>query len=144
MTETRIRWEAGQFGNLVGYAGTVESWVFQVWHISDDEDSHWSLISSLPDAQNWNAADPDDPEPLKAEAERWLTEFVSSLGAVFPAEPDESTEFQLSEARDVLARWDAGQDGCPECSREKVLADHVRALLAIVDREAASTAGEGR
>ena len=80
----RIRWEAGQFGNLVGYAGTVESWVFQVWHISDDEDSHWSLISSLPDAQNWNAADPDDPEPLKAEAERWLTEFVSSLGAVFP------------------------------------------------------------
>ncbi len=66
----RIRWEAGQFGNLVGYAGTVESWVFQVWHISDDEDSHWSLISSLPDAQNWNAADPDDPEPLKAEAER--------------------------------------------------------------------------
>lgn len=32
-------------------------------------------------------ADSDDLEALKAEAERWLEEFVSSLGAVFP-EPD--------------------------------------------------------
>ena len=87
MTTERIRWDAGQFGNLVGYAGTVESWVFQVWHINDDEDSHWSLISSLPDAQNRNAADPDDPEKLKAEAERWLTEFACSLGASFPPGP---------------------------------------------------------
>jgi hypothetical protein len=41
-------------------------------------------------------------------------------------------EFQVREARDVLARWDAGQDGEPAISREKALADHLRALLAIV------------
>ena len=102
----RIRWEAGQFGNLVGYAGTVESWVFQVWHISDDEDSHWSLISSLPDAQNWNAADPDDPEPLKAEAERWLERFVSSLGAVFP---DDEDEFSDEDDEWLEVTWAAGR-----------------------------------
>jgi hypothetical protein len=145
MTETnRIRWETGQFGNLVGYAGTVESWAFQVWHISDDEDSHWSLISSLPDVANWNATDPDSPEPLKAEAESWLERFVASRGAVFPPEPDESAAFQCREARSVLARWDASRND-PDgkvYDRERVLADQVRALIPIA--ETAVTAAEGK
>ena len=31
------------------------------------------------------------PEKLKAEAERWLEEFISSLGAIFPG--DDENEF---------------------------------------------------
>jgi len=75
------------------------------------------------------------PDELKAEAERWLAEFTSSLGASFPDKPGESAAFQLSEARDVLARWDAGQGGVTVISREKVLADQVRALLAMYPAE---------
>lgn len=88
MTETiiRIRWETGQWDNLVGYVGTVEPWTFQIWHIRDD--GHWSLISSLPGMQNKDSYSyGDDPDALKAKAERWLEEFVSSLGAIFPEPP---------------------------------------------------------
>ena len=141
MTTERIRWEPTRNGGFEGYVGTLEPSAFTIWKYRSDV-AWWTLTGNLGAMRECPHG--DDPEALKAEAERWLERFVSSLGAVFPAEPDESTEFQLSEARDVLARWDAGQDGCPECSREKVLADHVRALLAIVDREAASTAGEDR
>lgn len=88
----------------------------------------------MTDVNDWHGPCRDDREPDES---AWLDAEAAH-------DYDESTEFQLSEARDVLARWDAGQDGCPECSREKVLANHVRALLAIVDREAASTAGEDR
>ena len=54
----------------------------------------------------------------------WGTQLERDTGAA---------AFQLSEARDVLARWDAEQDGDPVIGREKVLADQIRTLLAIVD-----------
>lgn len=51
-----------------------------------------------------------------------------------PMEADlgEAQCFQVREARDALATWDLARD--PEAiSRESVLADQVRALLAIID-----------
>lgn len=64
-------------------------------------------------------------------------ETLSEAGEIL-ATADEPEAFQMDEARDVLARWDAGQGGEPASSREKVLADQVRALLAIVDQRAAA------
>jgi hypothetical protein len=48
--------------------------------------------------------------------------------------------FQVSEARDVLSRWDAGRDDSGIYDREKVLADQARSLLAIVASLAAAEA----
>jgi hypothetical protein len=138
MTETsRIRWETGQFGNLVGYAGTVESWAFQVWHISDDEDSHWSLISSLPDVANWNATDPDDPEALKAEAERWLERFVSSLGAIFP---DRLREAVTSERDAHRMMAGEGHGDCPHSWSSHTSCGSARALDWVLDQMVTVTA----
>lgn len=68
----------------------------------------------------------------------WYEDAEAAWGA--RAEWDAGdTAFQLSEARDVLARWDAEQAGQPVISREKVLADQIRALLAIVGNLAGST-----
>ena len=87
-------------------------------------------------------ADPGAPGRLKAEAERWLEEFAASIGAVFPGEPGEPAAFQVNEARDTLAHWDAIRASEPATSRERVLADQVRNLLAIVDRTPVPMAGE--
>jgi hypothetical protein len=46
-------------------------------------------------------------------------------------ELDESQQFQIREARDILATWDEANPG--GVSRETVLADQVRTLLAIID-----------
>ena len=80
MTETtaRIRWETGQWDNLVGYVGTIKPWAFQIWHIDD----RWNLITSFPEHQPGIGV-ADDPDALKDRAERWLAGFVASLGAVF-------------------------------------------------------------
>ena len=45
---------------------------------------------------------------------------------------DESQRFQVEEARDILGTWDEANPG--GISRETVLADQVRALLAIIDQ----------
>lgn len=55
--------------------------------------------------------------------------------AAFPQEPEalgESERFQVGEARDILGTWDMANPGI--ISRESVLADQVRALLAIIDQ----------
>ncbi len=135
MTETtaRIRWEPTKYGGWTGGTGTLDGWLFQVWKAPAPV-GPWRLESNLP-GNFWRTKDDDDPDELKAEAERWLEEFVTSLGASFPDKPDESAAFQLSEARDVLARWDAEPGGAIMFGRERVLADQVRALLAIVASE---------
>jgi hypothetical protein len=129
----RIRWhdETDGMAAYTGYVGTLDSLMFHIWR-PDGHHDEWVLTTRL-SGDGDKAVYADGPDKLKAEAERWLERFISSLGAVFPDEPDESAAFQLSEARDVLARWDAEQDGEPVISREKVLADQVRALLAIIE-----------
>jgi len=83
-TTTRIRWEEdAEADEFIGYIGTLPAYMFL---ICDDGEPEWLLTSRLPDDEGercWRAPHPDQ---LKAEAERWLEEFVSSLGAVFPEE----------------------------------------------------------
>lgn len=53
----------------------------------------------------------------------------------------ESQRFQVSEARDILGTWDLANPGV--ISRETVLADQVRYLLAIVDNAFPGTGKQG-
>lgn len=80
VTTPRIRWTADKYG-WNGYVGMVEPRSFQIWK----EEHRLVLSSGLLGQFTKVAVHPDDPEPLKAEAETWLTEFVASIGAQFPA-----------------------------------------------------------
>lgn len=84
MSETRIRWEPTAGGVVYGYAGTRGTAVFKIWQPSDGTTQPWALKSDWV-AGYFTGTHPDD---LKAEAERWLADYVSSLGASFedPAE----------------------------------------------------------
>lgn len=83
----RIRWEDEPPGYAVaidGFTGPPDwNWrTFRIWHPDPRADPRPFLTSDLPGQarkQQHGAT-----EELKAEAERWLEEFVSSLGAVFP------------------------------------------------------------
>ena len=88
MTETkRIRWEPTKYGGWTGHAGTLAdtNWLFQIWNAAS-VGGKWQLDSTLPGQFGYHPPG-DDIETLKADAEFLLAEFVSSLGAVFPAEP---------------------------------------------------------
>ena len=76
----RVRWEDTKYGGLVGYVGTLETWVFQIQRpVLAGE--RWVLTATFPGALNdVRGGTPDD---LKAEAERWLEQFTASLGASF-------------------------------------------------------------
>lgn len=45
----------------------------------------------------------------------------------------ESQRFQVQEARDILGTWDLARVGADYIDRERVLADQVRTLLAVID-----------
>jgi hypothetical protein len=83
----RIRWEPAEHGGWIGYAGTLKPFIFQIheacaWKVPDLIDG-LALASTLPgDLGHYVRG--TDPDRLKAEAERWLEEFASSLGAIFP------------------------------------------------------------
>ena len=123
-----------------GYVGTLKAPPFQILHPVDavagrHRFDEWALCCTFlgeDGVPRYGGTDPEAADRLKAEAERWLEEFAASSGAVFPGEPGEPAAFQVSEARDTLALWDRNQAGEPVTSRERVLADQVRALLAIV------------
>lgn len=86
MTETkRIRWEPTGNGGFEGYVGTLEACAFVIWKYNADA-AWWTLTGQMVAMRTCPHG--DDPEPLKAEAERWLEEFVSSLGAVFPEDEE--------------------------------------------------------
>ena len=139
----RIRWERTKAihrepadrSGWTGYVGTLKPCAFEVWQsgsdFSDVTLGEWVLSIRLPGPLSEQLPHGHDPEKLKAEAERWLEEFVSSLGAIFPPEPDQRTALQLIEARSILARWDAEQE--PKPVIERVLADQVKALLVIAE-----------
>lgn len=79
----RIRWEPTKHGGWTGHVGTIKGFVFQVWKPTHPEAEPYRLQSGLP-GYFGRFKDSASPDELKAEAERWLSEFVSSLGAVFP------------------------------------------------------------
>lgn len=139
MTEIkRIRWEPTECGGWTGHVGTrpETDWLFQIWSAAA-VGGDWQLDSTLP-GRFGQFSRADAPATLKAEAERWLEEFISSLGAIFPDEPGQPAALQLIEARSILARWDAEQGS--KHVIERVLADQVRALLAIADQSPAPRA----
>ena len=92
--QDRIRWKQGRYSNFgghnwLGYVGTHKLWAFQVWTGVGHEDG-WQLIAQLPGLdERPESADPDE---LKARAEDLLTEFVHSLGAIFPDANPAATE----------------------------------------------------
>ena len=94
MTETRIRWEPDGHDGFTGHAGTLETKLFEVWQSPCDGGNYalgeWLLTTSLPVTCN-RTPHSRDPDELKAEAERWLAEFVTSLGASFEAEDDDDS-----------------------------------------------------
>ncbi len=111
MTTTRIRWDDKTPGNgdvynvaSIGYAGTVEEAAFIIY-TPDDLHADWLLSVRLIPGSTFLYA--DTPGELKAEAERWLTGFVTSLGASFePAEPRPSRAWHAD-----WAEVDRDQDG---------------------------------
>ena len=91
MTAPRLRWEGDTFGGYLGYAGTLPDSAYHVWPPTFSDE--WSLTSALP-AQGPARRPPglslgyaDNPGELKDRAEELLAEFITSLGAVFPAAP---------------------------------------------------------
>ena len=103
MTETtaRIRWEPTKYGGWTGGTGTLDGWLFQVWKAPAPV-GPWRLESGLP-GNFWRIEDGDDPDELKAEAERWLAGFVASLGAVF-LEDDDSAEWDDMEDEEAVEK----------------------------------------
>jgi hypothetical protein len=86
-----------------------------------------------PEVVQWNVRLPDGRPLLAAHFADDLTAVRSDTGPKL----SETERWQVNEARDMLARWDG--DAGPRRSladqgREMVLADHVRALLAITDQ----------
>jgi|SRR5579859_3407133 len=74
----RIRWEPVE-GGMDGYVGAVVPPPFTI-HCANLSYADWMLTAELPG----DAVSGNDLDELKAEAERWLERFVSSLGAIFP------------------------------------------------------------
>jgi hypothetical protein len=89
-TATRIRWEQETAQDVNGYVGTLDTPMFQLWRTPCDYGDvligDWVLSSGVPKLASHHLHSSRDLDVLKAEAERWLERFVSSLGAVFPPE----------------------------------------------------------
>ena len=100
MTETRIRWEYAD-GGMDGYVGTLVPPAFRICDAAPAS-ATWVLMAEFPG----DAILGDDMEELKAEAERWLERFVSSLGAVFP---DDEDEFSDEDDEWLEVTWAAGR-----------------------------------
>lgn len=111
----RIRWEPTGYGGFTGHVGTLaeESWVFQIWNAAPV--GEWQLDSAFPG--NFNRATGADPDDLKVEAERLLSEFVSSLGAIFP-----DAALKLADQWKQFAAPGDAQDECADELRETIAA----------------------
>jgi hypothetical protein len=79
---TRIRWhEETDPPGFTGHVGTVGEFLFRVYAPTESGGEHM-LLAYMP-GYSARASYGTEAE-VKAEAERWLTEFASSLGAIFP------------------------------------------------------------
>ena len=115
----RIRWEPNEHGGFTGYVGTMTTTaLFQILRPAakagddraDTRWDEWALCTTFPGAaeqvryggrirlggQGGNA-----PDRLKAEAEHWLEEFVTSLGASFGS-PDAIVRWRDVRAGDLV------------------------------------------
>lgn len=101
----RIRWEPTEPGSddNFGYVGALDPAVFTIWAPRRDDEA-WEVTSALPQLPGERHVGADREETM-AEAERWLAEFVSSLGAAFP-EDEISDEF---DAEAFLAQFAPGR-----------------------------------
>jgi hypothetical protein len=77
----RIRWEPAGLLGCEGYVGTFTEPAFGIYG-PDGANESWLLAIGL--AAGTGFIYGSSSGELKAEAERWLEEFVSSLGAIFP------------------------------------------------------------
>ena len=92
MAETpRIRWAEIEHGSVAGYVGILDGPVFKLQG-PVLAGQRCVLTAKLPGWLDEIAGGTVDE--LKAEAERWLEEFVSSLGAIFPAQSPEMAAVQ--------------------------------------------------
>jgi len=117
----RIRWEdnASPIDAIAsrGYAGKLEPRSFIIYK-PEDRGGQYRLLCLVGERKSLYA---DDPDELKATAERWLSEFISSLGAIFPPEPEPAAACSdcgadLTVAGIRYCRVDAGRrlaDGVP-------------------------------
>ncbi len=101
----RIRWTGSRDSPgdpaFTGHAGGLYA-LFKIWPPEDPGDE-WLLTAALPGKEGERLY--GFPVDLKLEAERWLEEFVSSLGAIFP-------EYEISDDEDrepVEVRFAAGR-----------------------------------
>lgn len=131
MTETtaRIRWEDKTPGNSdvynvasIGYVGTVTESAFIIY-TPDEAHAGWLLSVRLTPGSQFFYADSQDE--LKDRAERWLAGFVSSLGAIFPADAFEFEEddepLEVRYAPGAFVRYqhpDAGWPGEQDDARD--------------------------
>ena len=123
MTPTRIRWDDKTPGNgdvynvaSIGYAGTVEEAAFIIY-TPDTMHADWLLSVRLIPGSTFLYA--DTPGELKAEAERWLEEFVGSLGAIF-FEPAKGAEMANATWPWPSPRsYSAGQSPAPSTGKEE-------------------------
>ena len=139
----RIRWHDHTSSSIIyaiawtGYVGTIEEPAFKIYR-PDELHARWLLSVRFATAGcEFFYADSDDE--LKERAERWLEEFVSSLGAVFP---DRLREAVTAE-RDKRSKAALAVD--PEWAAERHFgwADALDWVLALTGGTAPPSAGGG-
>jgi hypothetical protein len=121
MSEPRIRWHDEPVnGESMGSVGTLDPAVFRIW-APEEEGGEWLLTAAALPGEAGKRRYGASPDDLKAEAERWLEEFVSSLGAVFPPVPGDAfgrvpaSDYQPSDyARASRVRYAYPENGWPE------------------------------
>lgn len=100
MSEPRIRWHDEPVnGESMGSVGTLDPAVFRIW-APEVPGGEWLLTAAMLPGFVGRRSHGASPDELKAEAERWLEEFVSSLGVSLAVTPD--------------ARWQALKDHLSE------------------------------
>ena len=101
MTE-RIRW-SDEPGETLGYVGTFDRPAFRIWP-PDEEGDRILLVYLAGDGQHMYHDDTTHAlEALKTKAEELLSEFVSSLGAIFPSSAGLKAERASWPSADELA-----------------------------------------
>lgn len=101
-TTARIRWEDSRNSPgdpaITGNVGDLYS-LFKIWPPEDPGDE-WLLTSALPGKEGERLY--GFPIDLKLEAERWLEEFIASLGVIFM---DEKRRREIGWRIDQVIGW---------------------------------------